>query len=464
MSLPISVETTDSLYSEVSVADIRQTQKRERQLDAISEVLTLALLLTLALTLYYLSSTAFDLLPAAIFDDNTLRILLAGFVLIVLLYLADQRRRLRKQVIDTLSEIEQARAELDETVTWLGFSHEAASRLGSEGLSTGLIHVLTDAARLFKADAAAVIGADLEASYVSSDVPEAEAWRALMSIGLEAAGRSDPLLMKSVGNNGGAAIAVPLRVDNELRFVLGVWRRDTPFEAEQLTSLGLMGRMIEMALEREESLEEAQSQLEGTLSVLQYLVSDKRPDYSQHAMRVAELASTIGREMGLPPRVRKELRLAGLVHDVGILNMPRDMGDASRALSHEEMLIMQQHPRIGAEIADAANFDPVVHEAVHGHHERLDGSGYPGKLEGDQIPLTARILAVCEVWDSMTHRSYHGGPSGFNAATEELAGNAGVLYDANVVDILLDQVAEDDGSRLLIDELDASAVAYVVRP
>jgi putative nucleotidyltransferase with HDIG domain len=435
------------------VADIRQAQKRERQLDAISEILVLGLLLTLSMTVYYLSSTALPLIPSRFFSDNTLRVLMAGFVLIVLLYLADQRRRLRKQVIDSLAEIEAARSELDETVRWLGFSHAAASRLGTEGLSVGLIHVLTDAAKLFKADAAAVIGEDLEAAYVSEAVPEDEAWRALMSIGLEAAGRSDPLLMKTVGSNGGAAIAVPLRVAGELRFVLGVWRRNSAFEAEQLTSLGLMGRMIEMALEREESLEEAQSQLEGTLSVLQFLVADKRPDYSQHAMRVAELASGIGREMGLPQRVRKELRLAGLVHDVGILNMPRDMGNANRSLTHEEMLIMQQHPRIGAEIADAANFDPVVHEAVCGHHERLDGSGYPNKLRGDQIPLTARILAVCEVWDSMTHRTYHGDSDDIANAEDELRDNAGSLYDARVVETLLSKVVDAEGTELHIAEL-----------
>jgi putative nucleotidyltransferase with HDIG domain len=275
-----------------------------------------------------------------------------------------------------------------------------------------------------------------------------------MGIGLEAAGRSDPLLMRTVGNGNGAAIAVPLRVSDELRFVLGVWRHESSFDEQQLTSLSLMGRMIEMAIEREESLAEAQSQLEGTLSVLQFLVADKRPDYSQHAMRVADLASTIGRDLGLPPRTRKELRLAGLVHDVGILNMPRDMGDASKPLTHEEMLIMQQHPRIGAEIADAANFDPLVHEAVRGHHERLDGSGYPDRLRGEQIPLSARIIAVCEVWDSMTNRAYHGSPSDALAATNELRSNSGILYDARVVDTLLSSVGDTTADELQIVELD----------
>jgi HD-GYP domain-containing protein (c-di-GMP phosphodiesterase class II) len=131
------------------------------------------------------------------------------------------------------------------------------------------------------------------------------------------------------------------------------------------------------------------------------------------------------------------------------------MGDAGRPLSHEEMLIMQQHPRIGAEIADAANFDPLVHEAVHGHHERLDGSGYPRQLRGAQIPLSARIIAVCEVWDSMTNRAYHSQSSGTISATVELRTNAGILYDARVVDALLGLVEETADEDMHLVELDS---------
>jgi hypothetical protein len=69
---------------------------------------------------------------------------------------------------------------------------------------------------------------------------------------------------------------------------------------------------------------------------------------------------------------------------------------------------VNRHSAIGAEIAKAANFDVVVQEAIAGHHERMDGSGYPMGASGARIPLEARIIAVCEVFDSMTHRTYHG--------------------------------------------------------
>jgi putative two-component system response regulator len=255
-----------------------------------------------------------------------------------------------------------------------------------------------------------------------------------------AAGQAAPLHIQSLGTEAGQAIAVPLRVAGDLRYILCIWRREREFDAEQLDALGLMGRMVELAIEREESLAEAQAQLEGTLRVLQYLVADKRPDYSRHAVGVADLAAAIGQKLGLRPVTRKDLRLAGLIHDVGMMSLPRDVADARRPLSAEEMLLVRQHSRIGAEIAKAANFDPAVQGAVAGHHERADGSGYPLGLKGNEIPLEARILAVCEVFDSMTHRSYHGGASGLNVALAELTDNAGTLYDRTVVTALLEVV------------------------
>lgn len=437
------------------MSDVRTAQRREWQLDAISSILVLALLITLGLVFYLLSVEGIQLPSESPIAQYTPRVLLGGFTILLLLYLADQRQRLRAQITEAVSEAEDARTDLATTVRWLTFSHNAASVLGAEGIDGGLMHVLTDAAALFEADAAAVFGDELKDAYIAEGVSEGEAERALMHVALEAAGQPKPLLISSLGADEGQAIAVPLRVSGELRFVLCVWRRAEPFTPTQLDSLGLMGRMVEMAIEREELLDEAQSQLEGTLSVLQYLVADKRPDYSQHAMRVAELASKIGRQIGLPPRERKSLKLAGLIHDVGIMSMPRDMADANRPLTAEEMLIMRQHPRIGAEIALAANFDASAQEAVAGHHERLDGSGYPKGAVGDRIPLTARILAVCEVFDSMTHRAYHGDPSSMQDAIIELRDNAGVLYDPVVVKTLIEDIAPQEARLFTMPELTA---------
>ncbi len=440
------------------MADLRATNRRELQLDAIASILIVAMAVVVGLLVYFLSASGVKIPETLPLASWVPRVLLAAFVVLVVIYLADQRYRLRLQVEQAVAEVEIARAELDKTVRWLRFSHQAASVLGVEGVEGGLKTVLSEAVDLYNADAAAVLGEDEEYSYVAPDAPADEAERALSHVALVAAGHAAPLHVQSLDAEQGHAIAVPLRVAGELRFVLCIWRREEPFDTDQLDALGLMGSMVELAIEREESLKEAQSQLEGTLRVLQYLVADKRPDYSRHAVAVAELASAIGRKLGLHPSARRDLRLAGLVHDVGLMSLPRKIGDASRPLSAEDMLLMRQHPRIGSEIAKAANFDEAVQVAVMGHHERMDGSGYPDGLRGNDISVEARVLAVCEVFDSMTHRAYHGADTTIDDAIAELTDNAGKLYDRAVVNTLLAIVNGDDGDTDLLPDLELESV------
>ena len=424
--------------------DLRDSNRREVQLDTISGILIVSQLIVVGLLLYFLSVRGVELPETMPLAGYIPQVLLGGFVIMVLLYLTDQRRRLRAKVSDAVAQTERARAELAETVGWLQFSHEAASRLGSQGIQGGLRSVLGAAAEMYHADAAAVIGEEEEYAFIAPGVPSADAERALSHVALTAAGQAAPLHIQVMGKEAGQSIAVPLRVAGDLRYILCIWRREGGFEAKELDSLGLMGRMIELEIEREESLDDANAQLEGTLRVLQYLVADKRPDYARHSAGVADLAAAIGQKLGLRPASRKDLRLAGLIHDVGMMNLPRDVADSRRPLTPEEILLVRQHPRVGAEIAEAANFDQVVQDAIAGHHERMDGSGYPQGQQGHEIPLEARILAVCEVFDSMAHRSYHGGDSDLHTALAELRTNAGTLYDRAVVTALLEVVDIED--------------------
>jgi len=421
----------------VRMPSIRTSQRRSRQLDTIVAVLVIALLVVLGLLIFFVTQSGVALPTANPLSEYVTRTLLAGMVLLLLLYIVDQRRRLEAQVAKAMQEAEDANVQLAETVRWLTFSHEAASTLAVEGLALGLNHVLAGAAELHQADAAGVMGEDLDYSFVADESMADDADRAMMHVALVCAGRDKPMLLESLGPSDGHALAVPLRVHGELRFVLCLWNKEQEFQPRQLESLGLMGRMVELAIEREESMTESQSQLEGTLNVLQYLVSDKRPDYADHAMRVAGLASELGRQMGLKASERRDLRFAGLLHDVGIMTLDQDFSDASKPLTHEERLVVQQHPRISSEIAAVAQFDTTVQEAIAGHHERWDGTGYPGGLRGEAIPQTARILAVCEVYDSMTNRTYHGEAASINDALSELRNNAGALYDARVVAAML---------------------------
>ena len=422
------------------MTDLGTTNRREFQLDAISSLLIIAMGVVVALLLYFLSSEGVRLPMLMPLANYVPRVLLAAFVLLVVAYLWDQRLRLRDEVNTALAQAENARREVAERNGYLAFSHQAASMLGADGVDAAMNCVLEDAARLFRADAAAVIGEVFDHIFVSEETLTAEAELALTHAALVATIKGAPLHIESLGTEDGQAIAVPLRVEGELRYVLVLWKRVDSFQQDQLDALGLMGRMVELAIEREESLQEAQQQLEGTLRVLQYMVADKRPDYSRHAMAVADLAADIGHKLGLSPAIRKDLRLAGLVHDVGMMNLRYEIGDAGRPLTPEETLVVRQHPRVGSEIATAANFDVTVRDAVAGHHERTDGSGYPLGLKDDQISIGARIVAVCEVYDSMSHRSYHSAKDPEADAMAELTRGAGMLYDSGVVGALAEIV------------------------
>jgi HD-GYP domain-containing protein (c-di-GMP phosphodiesterase class II) len=138
----------------------------------------------------------------------------------------------------------------------------------------------------------------------------------------------------------------------------------------------------------------------------------------------------------LDDRLRK-LGLGLLVHDVGKLAVPPEILNKPGQLTDEEMKVMRTHADAGVELLRPADLSPLAVSVVRDHHERIDGSGYPQGLKGEEISLEARIVAVADVVESMaSHRPYR--PSlGIDAAREELVDGRGTLYDAQVVDACL---------------------------
>ena len=418
-------------------------ERREAQLDALSTLLTIAMGVVVALLLYVLSSRGITLPAGVPLGGYSDRLLLGAFVLLVVVYLTQEKRRLREQISRARAETEKAKAGLEASVRYLEFSHSAASLLGGHGVAETMNGVLEDAARLFHADAAAVLGEDTEYIYVADGGAEDVAQRALNHVEAMAAGKQNPFYSETMGNDDGHAIAAPLRISGDLRYVLALWRSTGEFRSDQLEALALLGRMVELALEREDSMSEVRAQVQGTLRVLQYLVADKRPDFSRHSEEVARLSDAVGARLGVSSQTRKELRLAGLLHDVGLMTLGAGLADAGSAMTPEEAAVVRQHARVGGEIARAANFGSHVQEAISAHHERIDGSGYPLGLRGDEIPIEARIVAVCEAYDSMTNRHYHGEERAAPDAMAELARESGTHFDPSVVEALQQVLADE---------------------
>lgn len=149
--------------------------------------------------------------------------------------------------------------------------------------------------------------------------------------------------------------------------------------------------------------------------------------------RVSRLALALGRRLGLDEDELSELEYAALLHDVGRLAIERDVLQKSGRLSEDERAVMQTHPRIGHDILKELRFFPGAAGIVLAHHERVDGTGYPGGLTGDEIPRSARIIMVAAAFDALTmDRPYRRGLHPAEAMAE-IRRHSGAQFDAGVV-------------------------------
>jgi HD-GYP domain-containing protein (c-di-GMP phosphodiesterase class II) len=173
----------------------------------------------------------------------------------------------------------------------------------------------------------------------------------------------------------------------------------------------------------------------------------KDPYLRGHAQRVCGLAVAIATYLGIRDRSLETIRVAALLHDVGKLELPEDVLHKPGALTDEEFAVMQEHSERGYEIVASAPALAGAAAGVRSHHERLDGSGYPDGLEGDEIPIEARIVAVADVWDALTSRRVYRDALSHNDARRIIQHEAGSRLDLSCVRALfaiLDRMAADN--------------------
>lgn len=170
---------------------------------------------------------------------------------------------------------------------------------------------------------------------------------------------------------------------------------------------------------------------------------DLRDPYTAgHQRRVGTLAGDIGREMGLSADMVEGLNVIGCIHDVGKIMVPTDILNKPGHISPLEYELIKEHARKGFEVLRDYEMPWPVAEIVYQHHERLNGSGYPRGLRGDEIWIETYIISVADVLEAMmTHRPYR--PSlGLAAALDEIISNRGVLYHPDVVDVAVSLFGE----------------------
>lgn len=411
--------------------EIKAAMAREGQLDLLAYVIILALLCAAALFLFSLRSGAHATGPLG---DEYVRITVAGLLLMLVLYLLDQHNRLRRRILQVHGDLEDAEARLRLAHDRLQFSYRAAELMSSLTEKHGLHRVLEESLVYFSADAAAVVGDDID--LVTAEGADAgEAQRVLMRLALDAVRSGEPI--GRADEELGDLLAVPLRVQGSLRSVCCLWRRDSAFDEGQLEGLRLVARVIEMTLENQQLLDATNSRLEGTIAALQGLVEVRLPGYTGEAGRIADRSVDIGILLGMDDQQLADLRIAASLHDVGMLKVPSSILNAQRPLTTAEQAVVRRHAAAGAGIACDAHLSPAVQTAILSHHERLDGSGYPAGLTGARVPTMARIIAVVDAYEAMLMaRPYREAFTSFEAV-RRLQRDAGTRYDPAMVDALL---------------------------
>lgn len=167
-----------------------------------------------------------------------------------------------------------------------------------------------------------------------------------------------------------------------------------------------------------------------------HLVEAKDKYSRGHSERVGELAEKISLHMGLPEEQCRLMNLAGELHDIGMLSVPERIVDQHRRLGASEFRIVKRHPQAGYEVLKPLESLEKILPAIRYHHERMNGTGYPSGLSCDMIPLTARILAVADSYEAMTHDRPHRSAMSPLTAMHELLRCCPAGYDRQCVDAL----------------------------
>lgn len=191
----------------------------------------------------------------------------------------------------------------------------------------------------------------------------------------------------------------------------------------------------------EERIRNYIKQLEQTyISVVEIatnLVELRDPYTDGHEKRVGQIAMAIGTELGLDAHAIEGLQIGGYVHDIGKVAIPSEILTKPAKLSDVEYELVKAHAQMGYDILKKVDFPWPIAEIAHQHHERMDGSGYPQGLKGDEILFEARIIAVADVVEAMaSHRPYRPGIA-LEHALDEIEKGKGIKYDANIADACL---------------------------
>jgi PAS domain S-box-containing protein/putative nucleotidyltransferase with HDIG domain len=242
----------------------------------------------------------------------------------------------------------------------------------------------------------------------------------------------------SIEDEKAALVVYSSRPDAFTPVAIQVFERLAEHLSFTLRSLRISSRLAEEQVEREAAQSRFLNALESAIGAIAATMERRDPYTAGHEERVANIACGIAEKLNLPPDQIHAVRLSALVHDIGKISVPAEILTKPGRLSPVEFLLVKEHPETGYRILKEIPFPWPLADIVRQHHEKIDGSGYPLGLSGDQILLEAKILAVADIVESISSFRPYRPAMGIEAAIKIIVEEAGKTLDAQVVHACID--------------------------
>jgi len=216
----------------------------------------------------------------------------------------------------------------------------------------------------------------------------------------------------------------------------------TTYGERELELFGGLAQQAKLAIQSAAGYETLERTFLSTVEALANALEASDEDTSSHARWITDLALKVGTDLGLDPRALKRLELGALFHDIGKIGIPSAILAKPGRLTPAERAIVETHPVLGERILAPIAQLEEVRKIVRHCHERFDGTGYPDRLRGDEIPIESRIIFACDAFHAMTSDRPYRRALGVDEARRRLEEGGGTQFDPQVVEMCLRVLAE----------------------
>jgi diguanylate cyclase (GGDEF)-like protein len=249
-----------------------------------------------------------------------------------------------------------------------------------------------------------------------------------------------------------SALAVPLVIGLRVIGAMVVYFRDVhDFQAEEVQLLQAIANQTASALERIELINDLSDSYDRTLEALVAALDARDKETEGHSRRIVAYTLALAKIYGVPEEDLEDIARGALLHDIGKIGVPDAILHKPAALSDAEWEVIRKHPEWGKQILEGIPFLELPAEMVLTHHERWDGGGYPQGLDGEEIPVGARLFSIVDAFDAITSNRPYRKASDFVTARAEILSQRGKQFDPHVVDIFM-QFSEKDWQQVLHDD------------